>query len=429
MSFDSHACPIVTTMKLAITGFVSERAGSIASAHALLVRQLLEEGHKIDFFSKMTFVDPRPSIGEHDGFQFIDVTNTGPDRFRRNVQHVPGLGFAAIRFDVFTYNRLLVRAIARAHLKRRYDICLWLGEFARGRVPGLLNVSYLQGAPGSDARSVLDRAAEIQNLAGLVVALRWYLLARLRLSRFGLPPFQHSDHWIVGSSVSRETMCNTYRIPEDRISILAYPIDLQLFQHIEVSPQRAIDALRALWLGRIIPRKRLDLFLDGAALAIEGGLDLHLTIAGGIGFMPGYEKLISNFPYPGRLVWKQSVPREDVPRLISEHDVLVQPSDEEDFGHSVAEAQACGLPVIVGNTNGNRDYLCARDIHLGDDKPSTLAEALRTVAKRKAEGRLRDINESRELAKKLFDIKSVGIRLTEVLEAAALKVGISTIQQ
>ena len=42
--------------------------------------------------------------------------------------------------------------------------------------------------------------------------------------------------------------------------------------------------------------------------------------------------------------------------------MLAQPSDEENFGSSVAEAQACGLPVIVGATNGNADYLCGRDI-------------------------------------------------------------------
>jgi len=56
------------------------------------------------------------------------------------------------------------------------------------------------------------------------------------------------------------------------------------------------------------------------------------------------------------------------------------------FGSSVAEAQACGLPVIVGRTNGNADYLCSRDTHLADDRPETLASVFRDYAERKARG-------------------------------------------
>ena len=80
-----------------------------------------------------------------------------------------------------------------------------------------------------------------------------------------------------------------------------------------------------------------------------------------------------------RLTWKKAIPRQEVPSLLRAHGVIVQPSNEEDFGSSVAEAQACGLPVIVGLTNGNADYLCSRDIHLKDDRPKTLAAFTRSV--------------------------------------------------
>ncbi len=101
--------------------------------------------------------------------------------------------------------------------------------------------------------------------------------------------------------------------------------------------------------------------------------------------MPGYQNLIKAFPFPDRLTWIQSPPREKVPELLHGQDVLAQPSDEENFGSSVAEAQACGLPVIVGTTNGNADYLCSRDIHLSDDRPETFATALQEIARRRGE--------------------------------------------
>jgi glycosyltransferase involved in cell wall biosynthesis len=60
--------------------------------------------------------------------------------------------------------------------------------------------------------------------------------------------------------------------------------------------------------------------------------------------------------------------------------VLVQPSEEEDFGSSVAEAQACGIPVIIGPTSGNRDYLSARDIVLREGTAANLCDAMIAIS-------------------------------------------------
>jgi glycosyltransferase involved in cell wall biosynthesis len=410
-------------MKLAVTGFVSEQAGSVASANALLLRELLLRGHQVHFYSKASFVDPRPAVGKGPGFRFFDVTNFGPDQFRRRVEKIPFVGFPAGLFDAWTYNRMLVSEMARIHSAEKYNLSLWLGEFARGRTPGVPVVSFVQGAPGTDARSVVQRFDEIKALAGPTNATKWLLLAKLRLSRIGLPPLQLTDQFIVGSQESKRTLSKLYGIAQDQIDTLPYPIDLELF----TLPRDAKGAsgnggersLRICWLGRIIPRKRLDLFLNGAALAIRQGIDVRLTIIGGIGFIPGYDKLIKAFAFPDRLQWEKGIPRETVPALLHRHDVLIQPSDEENFGSSVAEAQACGLPVIVGHTNGNADYLCSRDIHLKDDRPETLAEALSQLNSRKTQGQWGDPTISRQCAERYFSLEKVTTTLSEILERAA----------
>jgi glycosyltransferase involved in cell wall biosynthesis len=410
-------------MKLAVTGFVSEQAGSVASANALLLREIVLRGHEVHFFSKASFVDPRPAVGERSGFRFFDVTNVGPDQFRRRVEKIPFVGFPAGLFDAWTYNRMLVNEMARIHSTEKYNLSLWLGEFARGKTSGVPVVSFVQGPPGTDARSIFQRIDEIKALAGPTNAIKWLLLAKLRLSRIGLPPLELTDRFIVGSRESKRTLTKLYGIAEDRIDTLPYPIDLELFALPRnakgASGNGAGGSLRVCWLGRIIPRKRLDLFLDGAALAIRRGIDVQLTIIGGIGFIPGYDKLIKAFAFPDRLHWEKGIPRERVPALLHRHDVLVQPSDEENFGSSVAEAQACGLPAIVGNTNGNADYLCSRDIHLRDDRPETLAEALSELSSRKAQGRWGDPAISRECAERCFSLEKVTTALSEVLEGAA----------
>ena len=408
-------------MRLAVTGFVCGKDGSVASANALLLRELLLTGHEIDFFSKATFVDPRPDLGEHPQFRFFDITNTGADALRRRLEGVPGLGFSAARFDSWTYHRLLVRSVAEKHRDSPYDACLWMGDYARGKIPGLVSVSFTQGPPGTDARSVLSRLAEIRELAGRNVSWRWIVLARLRLSQLGLPPFHYSDQMIVGSQQACLTLQKRYGVDRRRVSALPYPIDLEHFttNRDESDGRGNGSPLRVLWLGRIVPRKRLDLFLDGAALAIRQGIDVRLSIFGGVGFIPGYESLVKTFPFPDRLEWSEGIARSEVPAMLRRHDVLAQPSDEENFGSSVAEAQACGLPVIVGRTNGNADYLCARDIHLRDDRPETFAAALREMAARKAEGRWGAASESRKLAEDRFSVEGVALQLMQVLRSVA----------
>jgi glycosyltransferase involved in cell wall biosynthesis len=401
-------------MKLACTGFVSATAGSAAAANALLLVRLLDHQFEIDFFSKPSFVDPRPIVGTRPGFRFIPVNNHILNFIRSKVERVPLVGRAASTADALSYSRLVARTVAREHQKRGYDLCLWLGDYSRGSVAGLPTVSFPQGPPGTDARSLLTQFHQIRRIAGPWQAFKWSTLARLRLSPFGTPSFHNSDHFIVGSHQSAGTLARIYSVDPGRISVLPYPIDLDLFCPPRSAPK--VSPLRVLWLGRIVPRKRLDIFLDGAAQAISQGIDIRLTIVGAVGFIPGYETLLQVFPYPERLQYQPRIDRTDVPTLLGQHDVLAQPSVEEDFGSSVAEAQACGLPVIVGHTNGNSDYLSSRDIHLAAENAETFTQALIEMHRRKTSGELGDVAVSRAVAEANFHIDRVTGELIRIFE-------------
>jgi glycosyltransferase involved in cell wall biosynthesis len=402
-------------MRIACTGFVSEKSGSVAAANALLLCKLLDRGIEVDFFSKPSFVDPRPIVGDHSGFRFVPVNNRILNFVRAKTERLPIISTATGTADAYSYNRLVVERMKKENRQQHYNLALWLGDYARGSIPGLPTVSFVQGPPGTDARSLLRRYDEIRSVAGRFEAVKWQIIARLRLSRLGQPPLCKSDHFIVGSRQSLRTLTELYRVETCRISILPYPIDLELFR--PVRPASIHGPLRVLWLGRIVPRKRLDIFLGGAAQAIDRGADLKLSLVGTIGFIPGYDQLIRAFPYPARLERHNQVDRNDVPRLFHEHDVLAQPSDEENFGSSVAEAQACGLPVIVGHTNGNADYLSSRDIHLADERIETFAAALVEMWRRRTSGGLGDLGISRSIAEQNFHIDHIADGLIRILES------------
>src|SRR5205085_9269547 len=78
----------------------------------------------------------------------------------------------------------------------------------------------------------------------------------------------------------------------------------------------------------------------------------------------------------GRFDVRPPVPRTDVPRLLAECDVLVQPSDNENFGFSVAEALASGRPVVVGPTKGTGEYGGDAAFRFGEYTSSSVAEAM-----------------------------------------------------
>ncbi len=400
-------------MHVAATGFVSATDGSVAGANALFLQGLLDLGVRLTFFSKPSFVDPRRAIPPHENFHFVDVSNTMADQARVRLESIPVIGFLSQRLDTTTYNRALIRSISNHHSETPFDAILWLGDFARGRVAGLPSVSFVQGPPGTDARSIVRHYDQIRHLCGFARATRLRALAGLRLSRIGLPPLRATDHFIVGSQQSKRTFESLFRIAPERISTLPYPIDLAKF-HPAARP-RSSDCLRCLWLGRIVPRKRLDVFLDGAALAIDRGLDLQLSILGSATMIPELESLITAFPYPERLRRIENVPRSEVPSILRSHDVLVQPSDEENFGSSVAEAQACGVPVIIGSTNGNSDYVSRFDLVLPDDLPSSLANALAAIGDRRDDAAVSAT--VRATAEHFFASDHVATRLLSILES------------
>lgn len=385
----------------------------MASANAILLNGLLERDFFVSFYSKPSFVDPRPILNGHGKeLRFVDCTNHWADGVRRRMSPRGGglWGHFWGQFDASIYNRGLVRAMRQSPVD---GIDLWLGDWARGRGKRPV-VSFAQGPPGTDARSVFTHRALIQTLSGNGAWRKLSAAARWRLGP-GLPSFKDTDHVIVGSDWSRQFMVAKYGAAETNTHALPYPIDIEAFGLPTAARQRN-NRLRLFWLGRFAPRKRLDLFLDGLSLAIREGCDAEAWVVGSSAFAPGFETLLKDFPYQQRLRHWPRVSRDEVPGMLAEIDVMAQPSDEENFGSSVAEALACGVPSIVGATNGTGDYICSNSIQLTDDAPESFAAAVVEMAARKREGRLLDRAVSRAVAEKWFTPKRVLDRLIQVLE-------------
>ncbi len=397
----------------------------MASANHVLLRELLARGHRVTFLGKLRMACPVPLPDGLPGrARLVDVDNRSADRARDWMQRRVGgpAGYLALRADSWTYHRLLVsrlraEAAAAAEGSAGVDAVLWLGDWARGAVPGVATVQWPQGPPGTDARSIFRRFGEVSRLAGASRAARLAALAAARLTPVGLPPMRNADVTLIGSDWSRQWLCDHHGLRRDRVFPVPYPIDLDEFNLGDRAP--ADGPLRVLWLGRFVPRKRLDLLLDAAAKAIERGVDLAMHVVGSsTALVPGYERLLEGFGHPGRLHVTASVPRAEVPATLRSADVLVQPSEHENFGSAVAEAMACGTAVIAGATNGTGEYLCPRSTRLADGRVETLAAALASYADRKRSGTTGPPAASREAAERHFSPARVVDLLLEGIDRA-----------
>jgi glycosyltransferase involved in cell wall biosynthesis len=115
-------------------------------------------------------------------------------------------------------------------------------------------------------------------------------------------------------------------------------------------PQLAGKRL-ALFLARIHPKKGCDLLIRAFARVAGADPLLHLVMAGPdeCGWRSELERLAAQLAVRGRIVWTGPLYGSLKRGALSAADVLALPSYTENFGISVVEAMACGVPVLISD--------------------------------------------------------------------------------
>jgi phosphatidylinositol alpha-1,6-mannosyltransferase len=149
------------------------------------------------------------------------------------------------------------------------------------------------------------------------------------------------------------------------------------------------DAMLVVSVGRLVPRKGLDVLIDAAAQLRGEFPGLFLAIAGGRGReYSRLERRIARTGAPARLVGR--IEDADLAAFYGCADVFAQPCranrwfglEQEGFGIVFLEAAACGVPQIAGRSGGAHEAVVDGETGLVVDnprRPDAVAAALRRL--------------------------------------------------
>jgi len=107
----------------------------------------------------------------------------------------------------------------------------------------------------------------------------------------------------------------------------------------------------AISMGRIHPKKGIDILIEAFAKALAGDPAWHLVIAGpdASGLRRELEALDAKLGIEDRITWTGMLEGAGKWGALAASEVFVIPSHQENFGIVIAEAMACNLPVILSN--------------------------------------------------------------------------------
>jgi len=135
------------------------------------------------------------------------------------------------------------------------------------------------------------------------------------------------------------------------------------------------------WLGRLDPKKRVEDFIDAAALVHRRHPAARFVVIGGPdAFLPDYAVALrsraTSLGLDGALSFIGD--RDDVPDLLAALDVFVWLSRGEGMPHVIAEAGAAGLPVVATRDNGSEQQIVDQvsGLFVPHEDPNAVAAAI-----------------------------------------------------
>ncbi|HSC25946.1 MAG TPA: glycosyltransferase family 4 protein [Vicinamibacterales bacterium] len=268
--------------------------------------------------------------------------------------------------------------------------------------------------PGVAAARALGRAGVPYLLSpnGTAPAIERRILAkRLFDAAVGRRIVAGASRVLAVSQAEREQLM-ALGLSAHRVPVVPNPLDEQEFADVpEGSTFRRAHGLGSnpvvMFLGKLTPRKGVDVLLRAAALLAR--TPVHLVVAGNdMGSGRSVDRLTRRLGLTRRVTRVGLLRGRERLEALAAADVVVYPSRDEAFGLVPLEALLCGTPVIVSNDSGCGEIVGMTGggwiVPYGD--PRILAQAIEEVLGAPGPWRL-GAREAAERVRRLFGSDSV----------------------
>lgn len=412
------------TLRIACYGRIDKNgvSGKAASYHT--VEELLKRGYEIDYYGSPDYMYPEELL-EYENFHYVAVSlkSSISNSLRSFINNSPYLeGQISALLKVLFLRKMFDRAVHRAifanHQNKKYDLLFFVEIYSPFKINDIPVINWTPDLINTEWHFICKQKKSVIDLCGISLYFKKKVFGILKNNQRRSDLKTNSDVMICGSQWARKQHLAALNFSPETIKALPYPVNLAVFRprKPQIKPKQN-EQKTFLWLGRIEPRKRLDLLLDAYKLILQERQDIKLKIVGQAKQeFVGYKQLLDRYEFRHLIDYQPSIERCEVPKLMAQCDVLLQPSEGENFGTSVAEALCCGLPVVVGQTNGTKDYISPSSFVFEEYTPESLKKTMLEVAEAIEQKREKLALDARETAEKNFDVSKIVDRLEDIFQ-------------
>ena len=186
-----------------------------------------------------------------------------------------------------------------------------------------------------------------------------------------------ADHVITLSATVAHQLVYAHGIPEKKISVLFLP-DLNYGAQLGLG-ERQCGPLRVLFLGRMLPYKGLDLFVDAIARLRDDGVQVQVGVFGEGKIKPTIAATLSALGAEIENRWLQ---HDEFKGILSRYDIVAASHWEASQSGVVATAFGAGLPVVATPVGGLVEQVAhnVTGVVAKSATVSAFADAIRTLA-------------------------------------------------
>ncbi|MEL0654872.1 glycosyltransferase family 4 protein [Pseudoalteromonas issachenkonii] len=243
------------------------------------------------------------------------------------------------------------------------------------------------------------------------------------LSIAGSKPFVH---WTVPSNFLKYKTTLNLSVPENKISVVYNAVNPAFIGSLEPI---SFEQLRLISIGRFITCKGQVYLIRAFSQIIKIYPNARLTL---VGVGPLKQALVDFAHELGiykSIKFLDSVEHTDLPRLLSEHNIYVQPSikdentmQEESFGVAALEAMAMGLSIIVTECGGLKELALFCDRNCASVVPQKSENDIVTAVVKHFSERTASSLQCRETIGNVFSNEKNAINIVNIYKSMIEKV-------